>query len=141
MDWIKLHADYPNAYTHLEATFKCIYTAKTHEFEVEQRNDVTQTKGTYKPDHIKVTHPLKRDLYDFFDKEGIYISIVVGSTATEQNDFFITISHEGEFNKLTNQNKQLRKYERLPDMIKKRSVAEEYAFNMAFEILNDRLKH
>lgn len=116
MNWIKLSTDYPLAYKLMEDTFKCLYTA-SEEIPTGKKNE------TYDK---KVTHPLKRDLYDFFDEQKLLISIY-----SLCSDKFICDV------KLPNMIIPL--YTMDANIAGGRPQAETKAFTNAFEILNDRL--
>lgn len=108
MEWIKLNKDYPLAYSYMEAQFKCLYSIKCSNY------------STGNLISLSVKHPLKRDLYDFFDNEHLFVEIWFD---TEQFGYKVIhdsfISSQIEFNT--------------------RSQAETEAFGSAFEILNKRL--
>jgi len=93
MQWQKLHKDYPIAYEHMVNTFRCLYT------------DV-------------VKHPDKRDLYEFFDGEGLFIEMGHGWYSVDSG-------RNGEYREGSGFNSRIE--------------AETEAFTKAFEILNDRL--
>ena len=74
-------------------------------------------------------HPNVRDLYDFFDEQGIWIMITPPASLDEGVNYFdCTISYLDGF-----WGNDGREY-------KTRLEAEQAAFNKAFEILENRLK-
>lgn len=128
MNWTKLHTDYPKAYKHMENNFKCLYTIKMFDGElVSNYSDVLPLpKGEFVTDKsCTIIHPLKRDLYDFFDSEGIVIGISnIGVECEFPFSWEIDIDYVGGISTMGN---------------KTRSQAETEAFIKAFKILNDRL--
>jgi len=67
------------------------------------------------------------DLYEFFDKQEIYIGMVAG-VKLEEYDFYGNIVHKGNV---------LR--ERYEGLIKQRELVEERLFMLAFRILEEEL--
>jgi hypothetical protein len=119
MDLIKLSKDYPVAYKLMEKYFKCLYTAQVGA-------DIDNSKGGLSAVTCwKITHPLKRDLYDFFDEQKIFIGIThSGEDVQFPIDWDIT--HGKQYDS-----------HRVGYVV--RSQAETDAFTKAFEILNKRL--
>lgn len=118
MNWQKLSNKYPLAYKHMENNFDCLYTMSI--------NITHSINGVKQPDKVrKIKHSLKRDLYDFFDEQGIYIAIEYDNW---EYDFiwYVYINETGD-------------YKAPETRIKARPQAETAAFTKAFEILNERL--
>lgn len=115
MNWPQLNKDYPLAYALMVSSFKCLYTSS-----FEQPIDDGTTDGDWLT--IKIKHPLKRDLYDFFDGVDILTCIEPNSEFTE----IIYLWYAG-INSWRGGEKT-------------RSKAETTAFTKAFEILNKRLE-
>ena len=115
MNWQKLNKDYALAYAYMVDNFKCLYTIG---------EDQQRTKRFI----LKVKHPLKRDLYDFFDGVLIYICIDVDTSTVK--DSFNWFTERGDAPYIT----------RGLHCCQSRSKAETEAFTKAFEIFNDRLK-
>lgn len=114
--FIKLHQDYPLAMQYMADNFKCLYTVAVN----------PPSRGGMAPaTYGKIKHPLKRDLYDFFDEEEIFISI-----NREDHDF------KKYFDWDILHDKQYKVELSFPET---RSEAETKAFEQAFEILELRL--
>jgi len=112
MDWIKLRTDYPLAYGLMEKDFQCLYTM----FGVTPIGN---------KDAAKITHPLKRDLYDFFDEQKVFVGISHSGEGVQfPTDWDI---HHGK------------QYDSHKVGYAGRAKAETDAFTKAFEILNDQL--
>jgi hypothetical protein len=103
MDWIKLSTDYPLAYKLMEKDFNCLYT-------------LFGATPVGNEDAVKITHPLKRDLYEFFDTLEIYVEIW---RVDEGFEFFVNDVYAKDATT--------------------RSQAETLGFVKAFKILNDQL--
>ena len=114
MNWISLHQKYPTAYEYMEENFNCLFT----------EHYSCLPDGLVKG--ITIKHPLKRDLYDFFDKLGIKIYLEYGRGGVGGDKFNTQVRFEGSnwYMKAT----------------KDRSVSETEAFTKAFEVLDNRLK-
>lgn len=115
MNWIQLYKDYPLAYDLMQDTFKCLYTLSSHVFKAVEGKP-------YEMSPISIKHPLKRDLYDFFDEQGVVIGVGYG----DENFFTYEIDYNGGI--LDVDCKSMNRKE-----------TETGAFTKAFEILNDRL--
>jgi hypothetical protein len=93
--------------------------------------------GDIKTSETIIKHPLKRDLYEFFDEQGVCISVIKDSRFDEYDIYYYVINDHVTYAPskyiYSSQN---------DGMIhaKARSGAETEAFTKAFEILNDRLK-
>ena len=126
MNWIKLAKDYPLAYKHMEDNFKCLHTKKSHPVLTSQElvDPLFKAEPT-----ITVKHPLLRDLYSFFDKEGIIVSIEYESSHVNNTIHFFDweILYDDE---LLGSDLMLSK---------QRVDTETEAFTKAFEILELRL--
>lgn len=72
MNWIQLNKDYPLAFAYMMANFKCLYTKKKWP-TLTSAELVNPSRKETVP--IIVKHPLKRDLYDFFDEIEIFVTI------------------------------------------------------------------
>lgn len=113
--WHKLNLKYPVAYAYMEKNFEC-----KHSIEIDIVHIVN---GDNKPNKQRIIkHPLKRDLYDFFDGEGIEL------TASPSR---------GEISYNENGKNILWEYGILDGM--DRSHVEDKGFTKAFEILELRL--
>ena len=122
MSWPKLHRDYPLAYRLMEDTFNCLYTDK-YIVLVDDSGNETVIHDTTSRHCILIKHPLKRDLYDFFDGVGIIARVGNG----ESNFFTFEIDcSEGVYD--------------IDCKNMSRSQTETEAFKAAFEILNKRLE-
>ncbi len=120
MNWPKLHQDYPLAYAKMVKDFKCLYTAKLPSILLYDYNDFSSPVDTLVR---SIKHPLKRDLYDFFDGVGIIARVGNG----ESNFFTFEIDcSEGVYD--------------IDCKNMSRSQTETEAFKAAFEILNKRLE-
>lgn len=108
MNWPELYKNYPLAYAYMCDNFKCLYTFKH-------------------PDYI-IKHPLKRDLYDFFDGIGLVISINNQLNGAVIHDYFDWDIRTG-LDVVHNVS--------LPET---RSLTETEVFTKAFEMLNKTLK-
>ena len=113
MNWQKLSLKYPKAYKHMEDNFKCLFTNKEL---TSVEYGVPRYGGTIK-------HPLKRDLYDFFDGEDIMTNV---TPLLHTFEWFAD-----DYNSV--------KFARDYGECETRSEAETEAFTKAFEILEERL--
>ena len=114
MNWEKLSKDYPLAYKLMEKKYKCLFTLK---YEVNSiPSGMTKT----------IKHPLKRDLYDFFDNRQLIVEIThIGVKCDNPFGWSVDIELSAGVGGST----------------KTRSQAETEAFTKAFEILNKRLEN
>ena len=110
MDWTKLRIYYPLAYKLMEENPMCLYT--THS---KRLSDLSGDS--------KLTYPVKRDLFDFFDDNQLHVGIVYDDCF----EWSIVSEYENE--------------DARGDLLGgSRTYAEIEAFIKAFEILNTRLK-
>jgi len=125
MNWIELHKKHPKAYNLMEKEFNCLYIIATDKVVVSDWSGIISNL------EIKIKHPNKRDLYDFFDEQGIRVFInYATSNGTWNYEFRVSKDNNSwEMSRIGNICAE-----------GSRSKAETEAFTKAFEILNDRLK-
>lgn len=129
MNWKKINQEYPKVCNELEkwlGSEKVEFSA--HDFE-------------YTEDHLRYIdeylHPQifkTRDLYDFFDEQGIYINVYpyihLDTFQSMEADIYVTYT-DGDIDKISINSLELDN---------PRSEAEIDAFTKAFEILENKLK-
>lgn len=129
MNWPQLNKDYPLAYKLMVSSFKCLFTVK---YYTDVDSNIVNSDAIDKANNIvnKVTikHPLKRDLYDFFDGIGLVISINNQLNGAVIHDYFDWDIRTG-LDVVHNVS--------LPET---RSLTETEVFTKAFEMLNKTLK-
>ncbi len=124
MNWPKLHQDYPLAYAKMVKDFKCLYTAKLPSILLYDYNDFSSPVDTLVR---SIKHPLKRDLYDFFDGVGVHVNVGFDRFANVY-ELIVGDSVSSEIHDVNYKS------------CSSRGVLETEAFTRAFEILNKRLE-
>jgi len=123
MNWRQLNKDYPNAYRYMELNMNCLYVLALTNEDIRydmMGNEVHGYIGTK-----KIKHPLKRDLYDFFDAEGLIIDMLF-----DDEEFIWAVFNSENTNDI---------HVVESGCAKSRPQAESDAFIKAFEILEQKI--
>jgi hypothetical protein len=118
--WIEMYIKYTKAYNYMQVNFECPY-----EIILETPPSITE-KGCEYP----IKHPLKRDLFDFFDNLGTYIIIERSARYSSTPWFFKLIRKKWMNGRFQSGGKTF----------DSRSEIETAAFNESFAILEQMLK-